>query len=282
MNLVSKDTLRILQVDDSDDFAQITSIFLEQAGFKRPILRLDCGIKAIDYLLRVAPAEAPQVMLLDLDMPRKGGLDVLRWVRKNYPDRNLPVYILTGSDDPYDRRLAAAAEVTKYLLKSELYRNLDVELEGLITTHNQMYLEEINRMPETFAQLALLGDFSNDMVVLADHNGTIQWVNESFIQVCGYNLEELRGKKPGYVLQGPESDPSAVKTLHDAVHSLMPCECEIINYKKDGTPYPVFISLGPLYNDGQLEGFLSVEQDLSKEKNRYKLAQTSTAVWLEV
>jgi two-component system, NtrC family, sensor kinase len=92
------------------------------------------------------------------------------------------------------------------------------------------------------------------------------------VRVCGYALEEMRGKKPGQVLQGPESDPVAIKQLHDAVHSVGPCECQIINYKKDGTPYPVYISLGPIFSDGKLEGFLSLEQDLSEKQKRARPA----------
>ncbi len=116
---------------------------------------------------------------------------------------------------------------------------------------------------EIFAELALMGEHAEDMVVLTDAEGHVEWVNDAFVRTCGYTREELRGQKPGPLLQGPASDRAAIELLHAAFHSARPCECRIINYKKDGTPYPVFISVGPVYSGGRLEGFLAVERDLS-------------------
>jgi PAS domain S-box-containing protein len=98
------------------------------------------------------------------------------------------------------------------------------------------------------------------MIIITDPDGRIEWVNENFSKVCGYTLPELRGKKPGRILQGPSSDPIAEQQLHEAIQTAKPCECTILNYKKDGTPYTVKISLGPIYEGMKLHGHLAVEQ----------------------
>ena len=116
-----------------------------------------------------------------------------------------------------------------------------------------------------FAELALMGKHTDEMVVLTDAKGRVKWVNTAFTRTCGYTLRELRGKKPGAILQGPESNREAVALLHQAVHSARPCECRMINYKKDGSTYPVHISLGPVFDEGKLGGFLAVEKDLTAE-----------------
>jgi len=132
---------------------------------------------------------------------------------------------------------------------------------------------------EALADLVSMGEYADVMVVMADTHGCIEWGNDSFVRTCGYSLQELRGKKPGKLLQGPESDPVAIKTLHDAVHSAHPCACQIINYKKNGTPYPVFISILPLFENEIHSGFISVEQDLSPgRRTRPKLTQRGSAV----
>jgi PAS domain S-box-containing protein len=89
------------------------------------------------------------------------------------------------------------------------------------------------------------------------------WTNDVFLRVCGYRLEELRGQNPGQLLQGPESDPAVVQVLHEAVQATRPCQCELVNYRKNGEPYRVHISLGPIFRDGTHRGFLSIERDLS-------------------
>jgi PAS domain S-box-containing protein len=127
-------------------------------------------------------------------------------------------------------------------------------------------------MQETMGELALMGRYAAEMIVLTDIKGLIEWVNESFVRTSGYTLQELRGKKPARLLQGPESDHVAIKILRHAVHSALPCECRITNYRKSGAPYPVHISLGPVFGNGGLEGFLAVEKDFSEGEEQLATA----------
>jgi TetR/AcrR family transcriptional repressor of nem operon len=117
-----------------------------------------------------------------------------------------------------------------------------------------------------FAELALMSKYAEEMIVLTDAQGRVKWVNAAFVRTCGYTLQELRGKTPGSVLQGPKSHPQAVDQIRQAVHAARPCECQMINYKKDGSTYPVHISLGPIFSEGKLGGFLAVENDLSAKE----------------
>ena len=130
-----------------------------------------------------------------------------------------------------------------------------------------MNRQEKMHLRGTFAELALIGRFVQEMVILTDSHGKVVWANRPFLDTCGYALSDLRGKKLGEVLQGPESDPAARQILHDALQSRRPCECRLINYRKDGSPYWVHISLGPVFEEGRLEGFLAVAQKLSATKS---------------
>jgi len=135
----------------------------------------------------------------------------------------------------------------------------------LTATRDQLG-EEARRMQGVMGQLALMGQYTPKMVILTDTEGRVEWVNESFVETCGYTLRELRGTKPGTILQGAKSDPATVEILRHAVRSMRDCDCRIINYTKDGTPYPVHISMGPVFNDGKPEGFLAVEEVLSEAR----------------
>ncbi|GAL34050.1 two-component sensor [Vibrio maritimus] len=71
----------------------------------------------------------------------------------------------------------------------------------------------------------------------------MKWVNNGFTALSGYTLDETKGKKPGMLLQGPETDISTVRRLSRAIQDAQPIECELVNYHKNGTPYWIDISI---------------------------------------
>ena len=104
------------------------------------------------------------------------------------------------------------------------------------------------------------------LVVLTDAEGCIEWVNESFIRTCGYSFDEVRGQKPGKLLQGPATDRETVQDLRSAIAAATHTECSLINYRKDGSPYTVHIMLSPLAEDGKLVGFLVWRKTLASPR----------------
>lgn len=100
-------------------------------------------------------------------------------------------------------------------------------------------------------------------VVVTDPDGYVQWISEAFTEMCGYTIDELRGKKPGSVLQGPATDEDAVNTMSQAVHAREPVTVELINYHKNGDPYRVRIQIEPLYDaDENTVAFVAQEEKL--------------------
>jgi len=102
------------------------------AGFEQPVVRCKDGLEALRYFLAIEPRESPHVILLDLHLPLINGLEVLQWLRHGHATRDIPVYLLTSSDDPEDRRRAMAGRVTAYLIKTpvfdEVIWNLDQQI----------------------------------------------------------------------------------------------------------------------------------------------------------
>jgi CheY-like chemotaxis protein len=119
-------------VEDDRDFAAITGLLLRHAGFAQPIIHCLDGVEALRYFSTLKPGQAPHIVLLDLHLPRIGGLDVLHWLRHGHTLRDIPIYLLTSSDDSDDRRRAAEDRVTGYLLKTplldDLIRHLDQQI----------------------------------------------------------------------------------------------------------------------------------------------------------
>lgn len=90
-----------------------------------------------------------------------------------------------------------------------------------------------------------------EAVVVTDPAGRVEWVNPAFTALCGYTLNELRGRKPGHLLQGRDTDQAAVARLREAVRAAQACRETLINYHRDGTPYHVDIRITPVLDEAQ-------------------------------
>lgn len=108
---------------------------------------------------------------------------------------------------------------------------------------------------------------SNSMIIITNAEREIKWVNNAFTKVTGYTLEEVTGKNPGKLLQGKDSDKAAIELLRNSILKNESFETEILNYKKDGTPYWVNIKGKPLFNkEGAVEHYFAIEEDITERK----------------
>ncbi len=86
-------------------------------------------------------------------------------------------------------------------------------------------------------------------MVMCCPDGLVQWINPAFSAMCGYTLDELRGKKLGPILQGAKTDRATVERMGREVRQCRPCRETILNYHKNGTPYWVDIAITPIRDD---------------------------------
>ena len=114
--------VEILVVEDSDDDAEMTLDALTECGLGDNVTRLRDGAAAIDYLFcrgeyAQRPAGLPRMLLLDINMPRMDGLEVLRVLREDPAMDALPVVLLTSSAEERDRHRAYALHANSYIIK---------------------------------------------------------------------------------------------------------------------------------------------------------------------
>jgi PAS domain S-box-containing protein len=86
-------------------------------------------------------------------------------------------------------------------------------------------------------------------MVMCGPDRLVQWVNPAFSEMCGYSLEELRGKNLGPILQGDKTDRESAARMRRAVHEYRPCRETILNYHKNGTPYWVEVAITPIFDE---------------------------------
>jgi two-component system, chemotaxis family, response regulator Rcp1 len=113
----------VLLVDDNPLDVELTLLALQDQGLSGSVAVVQDGVDALAYLERSGVAadgshRLPQLMLLDLHMPRLDGHSVLRRVRATQAWQALRVVMLTTSDDPQDRRRCLEAGADGYVLKS--------------------------------------------------------------------------------------------------------------------------------------------------------------------
>ena len=136
----------ILLVEDNDDDALFTEMAFTQARIENPLVRARDGVEALDYLMargRHAGRDAsdlPGVVLLDLNMPRVNGLEVLKTIRSTPGLRSLPVVVLTSSDEDKDRIAAYDHHANSYVCKP-------ISFETFVNTSRQIgtYWLTLNR-----------------------------------------------------------------------------------------------------------------------------------------
>src|SRR3954470_9834064 len=122
--------MEILLVEDNRMDAHFAIHALEQANFKHRCTLVVNGEEALDYLQRhgiFARAPRPDLILLDLGLPKKDGREVLSEIRADEELRDIPVVVLTGSTDEADIAHTQLLEVESYLNKPvELGKFLNV------------------------------------------------------------------------------------------------------------------------------------------------------------
>ena len=113
----------ILLVEDNPDDVELTRIAFIEAKIANPLRVVRDGVEALDYLFARGAhaardvADLPSIVLLDLNLPRLDGREVLQAIRADPRTRALPVVVLTTSNEPFDVEAAYALGVNSYIRK---------------------------------------------------------------------------------------------------------------------------------------------------------------------
>ena len=113
----------ILLVEDNPDDVELTRLAFAEAGEPHRLHVVSDGAEAVDYLLargRHADregADLPALVLLDLNLPKLNGREVLQAIRAEPATRSLPVVVLTTSAEPFDVDKVYALGANSYIQK---------------------------------------------------------------------------------------------------------------------------------------------------------------------
>ena len=113
----------ILLVEDNPDDVELTRIAFDEAKVANRLMVVRDGAEALDYIFARGayssrdPDDLPSIVLLDLNLPKVDGREVLQAIREVERTRSLPVVVLTTSAEPFDVEASYALGVNSYIQK---------------------------------------------------------------------------------------------------------------------------------------------------------------------
>lgn len=134
------------------------------------------------------------------------------------------------------------------------------------------------RYTEKISQLMRAVEQSPAAIVITDIKGNMEYVNPKFLEVTGYDFEEVIGKNPRILKSGSQSQ-SFYKELWRVILSGQEWHGEFHNKKKDGTSYWENASISPVKDDaGQIINFIAVKEDVTERKRMAEKLSQAMAI----
>ncbi len=127
-------------------------------------------------------------------------------------------------------------------------------------------------------KLSLMASKTDNPVLISSPDGSIEWINESFIRVMEYNMDEVVGRNPSEFLSGPETDARTIIQIRTAMAQGQGLGTDLVNYSKSGRKYHLHLEIQPVYNESdKLENFIVILTDITMRvatENQLRRAKT--------
>ncbi|MEF8907812.1 MAG: PAS domain S-box protein [Haloarculaceae archaeon] len=293
--LVTGDDAAERNLDSDGPVDDVVTMPLDQVVFRR---RLENFLQARDASLRLAEREEQYQQLVELTPE---ALLVVRDGEVRYANAAAvdtfgvdepaaldgPVIDLVADEDRGDlkevletidregrlegfRELAMVSATGKDVLAQ--VAGVTVTFEGEPAT--QLLVRDVTDQRKRQRQLSLFGkaiETARQGITIADarqEDEPLIYVNEAFEQITGYPTGEVLGRNCRF-LQGPETDEETVAKVRDAVDDRRPVVVELLNYRKDGTPFWNRLEVVPVRDEtGEVTHFLGLQRDVTQRRER--------------
>lgn len=141
---MNQNPLHILLADDDEDDRLIFRDAINEVKVKTKLTIVNDGVQLMEYL-NMPDNELPQIVFLDLNMPRKGGIECLREIRNdiNLKDLSIAIYSTSASEEDIEDTFIKGANV--YIKKPNDFNTLVKVLEEVITINWQYHTSDLNK-----------------------------------------------------------------------------------------------------------------------------------------
>lgn len=141
---MNQNPLHILLADDDEDDRLIFRDAINEVKVKTNLTIVNDGVQLMEYL-NSTDNELPQIVFLDLNMPRKGGIECLQEIRNdiNLKDLSIAIYSTSASEEDIEDTFIKGANV--YIKKPNDFTTLVKVLEEVITINWQYHTSDLNK-----------------------------------------------------------------------------------------------------------------------------------------
>jgi len=141
---MNHDALHILLADDDDDDRLFFKDAIDGVKVKTVVTMVNDGVELMDYLLN-AEIHLPNLVFLDLNMPRKGGMECLKEIRSNnkLKDLAIAIYSTSGMEKDIEETFIKGANI--YIKKPNDFELLKTILAKVITINWHYHTSGLNR-----------------------------------------------------------------------------------------------------------------------------------------
>ncbi len=140
-------------------------------------------------------------------------------------------------------------------------------------------MAQIVRAAEETRKLAMVASITANAVAITDAQARIEWVNDAFVRLSGYTLDEVRGKTAADLLHGAQTDAQVAAWVRGQLQAgVGVSDVEMLHYAKDGSSYWVLLEMQPVRDErGVVAQFVQVETDITARKRAELEAQRLNA-----
>jgi PAS domain S-box-containing protein len=252
--------LRVLIVDDDEDDALLTRSAVTAAVTSPPRVDVAASASAAESALR---DERYDLVLVDYRLGADDGLELLRRLRAS--DVRTAIVMVTGQGDQHVAVEAMKAGATDYLVKGPALAH---RLGALLRHAREIERSRVER-EEAEASLRLrtraLEAISHGLLITnaTQPDNPVIYVNPGFERITGYPPAEVLGRNCRF-LQGPETAPDAVARVREAIAGGRAITLELLNYRRDGTPFWNLLSITPVPDErGRVTHFVGIVNDVT-------------------
>lgn len=137
-------------------------------------------------------------------------------------------------------------------------------------------IQDILEKKAELKKLSLVASKTDNGVIITDQDGRVEYVNDGFVRLMGYQVEEITGKKPSDLLHGEETDQKEVERINQTLAAGESVTAELIKYRKDGSKIWIQESITPIIDEGKhkyifIESDITARKDAEKRMNEYMI-----------
>ncbi|MEH6544760.1 MAG: EAL domain-containing protein [Porticoccaceae bacterium] len=249
---------KVLVADDDATSLLLMRQTLERFDFE--VIQANDGQLALDKYFETQP----HAILLDLNMPRKNGLEVCKAIREDIAGRHIPILMITGADDVDSINASYSAGATDFLSKPINWHLLGYKVQYALK--NADAEEEKGKAEDLAEQLGVVVENSSNEIFLFNEDSlVIRYVNASAKKNLGYEWQELVNKSILDLLDKSEKDNFMSQMAPLFADNKKQALFETFITRKDGSGYPMELHVNRLTQHGKVVQ-IAIGQDITQRK----------------